>query len=161
MVVVGGGMFLMSEVPLKLTNPAGHLWRDEWTALSGPHSLPSAAAPLSSTPQPVQARFLPCLEPYSVQGYLACRKCTPLGPYRRLMPRVLGGSQGGGRFPMIEVPLCGACRTLAHLSHAEAGPACRSLNGTSLIRNPPPLGPYSRPMPSALRIGQGPAEVPR
>ena len=30
---------------------------------------------------------------------------TPLGPYRRPMPRVLGGSQGGGRFLMGEVPL--------------------------------------------------------
>ena len=33
------------------------------------------------------------------------RKRTPLGPYRRPMPRVLGGSVGGGRFFMSEVPL--------------------------------------------------------
>ena len=33
------------------------------------------------------------------------RKRTPLGPYRRPMPRVLGGSQGGGCFLMGEVPL--------------------------------------------------------
>ena len=33
------------------------------------------------------------------------RKRTPLGPYRRLMPRVLGGLEGGGRFLMSEVPL--------------------------------------------------------
>ena len=32
---------------------------------------------------------------------------TPLGPYRRPMPRVLGGSQGGGHFLMGEVPPCG------------------------------------------------------
>ena len=29
----------------------------------------------------------------------------PLGPYRRPMPRVLGGSYGGGQFLMAEVPL--------------------------------------------------------
>ena len=32
-------------------------------------------------------------------------KCTTLGPYCRPMPRVLGGSYGGGRFFMGEVPL--------------------------------------------------------
>ena len=32
-------------------------------------------------------------------------KRTPLGPYRRPMTRVLGGSSGGGRFLMGEVPL--------------------------------------------------------
>ena len=30
---------------------------------------------------------------------------TPLGPYRRPMPRILGVSQKGGRFLMGEVPL--------------------------------------------------------
>ena len=35
------------------------------------------------------------------------RKRSPLGPYRRPVPRVLGGSQGGGRFLMSEVPLQG------------------------------------------------------
>ena len=30
---------------------------------------------------------------------------TPLGPYRRPMPRVLGGSWESGRFLMGEVPL--------------------------------------------------------
>jgi len=41
-----------------------------------------------------------------LQGYLAYKKAPPpLGPYRRPMPRVLGGSQGGGRFLMSEVPL--------------------------------------------------------
>ena len=33
------------------------------------------------------------------------RKHHPVGPYSRTMPRVLGGSQGGGRFLMVEVPL--------------------------------------------------------
>ena len=31
-------------------------------------------------------------------------KRTLLGPYRRLMPGVIGGLQGGGRFLMGEVP---------------------------------------------------------
>ena len=39
------------------------------------------------------------------RGTSPTRKRTPLGPYRRSMPRVLGGSQGGGRFPVGEVPL--------------------------------------------------------
>jgi len=34
------------------------------------------------------------------KGTSLIRKRTPLGPYRRPMPRVLWGSQGGGRFPM-------------------------------------------------------------
>ena len=33
------------------------------------------------------------------------RKCNPLGPYRRTMPKVIGGFQGGGRFLGSEVPL--------------------------------------------------------
>ena len=39
------------------------------------------------------------------RGTSLIRKRTPLGPYRRPMPRVLGWSQGGGRFFMGEVPL--------------------------------------------------------
>ena len=41
----------------------------------------------------------------SVQGYPAYEERHPLGPYSRTMPRVLGGSQRGGRFRMGEVPL--------------------------------------------------------
>jgi hypothetical protein len=33
------------------------------------------------------------------------RNRRSLGPYSRTMPRALWGSQGGGRFVMIEVPL--------------------------------------------------------
>ena len=43
------------------------------------------------------------LLPY--RGTLLIRNRTLLGPYRRPMPRVLGGSWGGGRFIMGEVPL--------------------------------------------------------
>jgi len=39
------------------------------------------------------------------RGTTLNRKRTPLGPYRRPMPRVLGGSYGGGCFLMGEVPL--------------------------------------------------------
>jgi hypothetical protein len=41
----------------------------------------------------------------SLQGYLTQKETPPLGPYRRPMPRVLGGSWEGGRFLMGEVPL--------------------------------------------------------
>ena len=43
------------------------------------------------------------LRPY--KGTSPIKKLTPLGPYRRPMPRVLGGFQGGGRFVMSEAPL--------------------------------------------------------
>ena len=42
------------------------------------------------------------------------RKRTPQGPYRRSMPRVLGGSWGGGRFLVSKVPL--------YLNRASAEP---------------------------------------
>ena len=41
-----------------------------------------------------------------LQGYIA-HKSIPLGPYRRPLPRVAGGTWGGGRFLMGEVPLYG------------------------------------------------------
>ena len=41
--------------------------------------------------------------PYRVTSLI--RKRTLPGPYRRLTPRVIGGSWGGGRFLMGEVPL--------------------------------------------------------
>ena len=50
----------------------------------------------------------PCVPGFSFTAYRGTsliRKRTPLGPYRRPTPRVLGGSQGGGRFLMGEVPL--------------------------------------------------------
>ena len=39
------------------------------------------------------------------RGTSLTRKRTLLGPYRRPTPQVLGGSQGGGRFPMGQVLL--------------------------------------------------------
>jgi len=41
-----------------------------------------------------------------LQGYLTYKKMHPLGPYRRPVPGVLGGSWGE-RFLMDEVPLYG------------------------------------------------------
>ena len=41
----------------------------------------------------------------SYRGTSLVRNRAPKGPYRRPMPRVLGGSLVGGRFPMGEVPL--------------------------------------------------------
>ena len=41
------------------------------------------------------------------RGASLIRKRTPLGPYHRPVPKVLGGSQGGGRFLTGEVPLYG------------------------------------------------------
>ena len=42
----------------------------------------------------------------SCRGTWPIRNRNPLGNYRRPMLRVLGGSKGGGRFLMGEVPLC-------------------------------------------------------
>ena len=42
---------------------------------------------------------------HAYRGTSLMRKRTPLGPYRRPMPGVLGGSYEGGRFFMGEVPL--------------------------------------------------------
>ena len=39
------------------------------------------------------------------RGTSLVRKRTPLGPYRRPIPKVLGGSEGDGRFLMGEVTL--------------------------------------------------------
>ena len=39
------------------------------------------------------------------RGTSLIRNCAPLGPYSRTMPRVLGGSLGGGRFLMSQIPL--------------------------------------------------------
>ena len=43
--------------------------------------------------------------PHVYRGALPTRKQALLGPYRRPMRRVLGGSQGGRHFLMVEVPI--------------------------------------------------------
>ena len=95
-------------------------------------------------------------------------KRTPLEPYRRPMPRVLGGSKGEVRFLMSEVPLYDPFsqetirKTTQIRFHAPrlGGdgmiPPPRPLKlrglfrGTSLIRKRTPLEPYRRPMPRVL-----------
>ena len=57
------------------------------------------------------------------RGTSLTSKCTPLGPYCRPMPRVIGGSKGG-RFLMGEVPLQRTLRTWPRLQ-----PAIRSWKG--------------------------------
>ena len=56
---------------------------------------------------------------WGLQGYLTYKK-TPLGPYRRPMPRVVGGSQGDVRFLMGEVPLHRLCRSSSRKGEVPA-----------------------------------------
>ena len=61
---------------------------------------------LTDRGQPSTARVLKTNRFWSMyRGTSLIRKRTPLGLYRRPMPRVLGGFWGGGRFLMGEVPL--------------------------------------------------------
>jgi len=50
------------------------------------------------------------------------RNRPPLGPYRRTMPRVLGQSQGGGRFLMGDVPVQGLLEIKVIHLKLECGP---------------------------------------
>ena len=43
---------------------------------------------------------------FEYRGTSLIRNSLPLGPYRRPVPRVLGGAWGGGRFLVSEAPLC-------------------------------------------------------
>ena len=53
------------------------------------------------------------------RGTFLIRKRSALELYRRPMPRVLGGSQGVGRFLMGEVPL--QLGTAGHVGHTRFG----------------------------------------
>jgi hypothetical protein len=77
------------------------------------------------------------------------RKRTPLGPYCRPMPRVLGGFWGGGHFLMGEVPLHGQVSTaILHETGSPSSLLVQDLNpagaeshvhrGTSITRKRPP-----------------------
>ena len=68
------------------------------------------------------------------RGSALTRKRTPLGPYRRPMPRVLRGSWEGGRFLMRGTPV-------HRLQYRVSATAVYYYRGTSLIRKRrPPLG---------------------
>ena len=82
---------------------------------------------------------------HTFRGTSLTRKRLPIGPFRRLMPRVLGGSFGGGRFLMGEAPLYRLFVRLHCLVFMDTG--VHTYRGTSLMRKPLPLGPYIRPMP--------------
>ena len=69
--------FLASEVPLYAAGATGGKWADS-----------------RIQEHPIQNK-----------GTSFTRKRTPLGPYRGPIPRILGGSWGGGRCLMGEVPL--------------------------------------------------------
>ena len=82
-----------------------------FTCSGGLHTLSHPLAPQkhtmrpSSPTPPCRVQKEPRGAPGPYRGTSLIRIRTPLGPYRRPMPRVLGGSQGGGRFLMGEVPL--------------------------------------------------------
>jgi len=95
----GGALFLMSEVSMyaspahsRRTTPCGPL-PAPYTPHPTPRMKPTPCTPTSKPPK-------------AYRGTSLTRKRTPLEPYRRPVPRVLEGSQGGGRFLMSEVPLC-------------------------------------------------------
>ena len=66
------------------------------------------------------------------------RKRNPLGPFRRPMPRVLGGSQGGWRFLMVEVALNISSRRAFWLVAVESDGVKGYL---AHKKSPIPLGP--------------------
>ena len=57
-----------------------------------------------------------------LQGYLAHETPPPLGPYRRPVPGVLGGSWGVGHFLMGEVPLYGSVRNSLEIVPTDGRP---------------------------------------
>ena len=70
------------------------------------------------------------LNPREYRGTSLIRKCFPLGPYSRTVPRALWWSYGGGP---AEAREGGEFRT-----------GLDNYRGTWLMRNAPFLGPYSR-----------------
>ena len=54
-----------------------------------------------------------CVRGGVYRGTSPMRKRPPLGPYSRAVPRILGGSEGGWRFLMSEVPLYRPVRVFA------------------------------------------------
>ena len=68
----------------------------------GPSALIASGSGLSAH----RGKRVPLVaRPRDYRGSSLIRNHLPLGPCFRPMPRVLGGSQGGGSFLMSEVPL--------------------------------------------------------
>ena len=78
-------MFLMSEVPLQ-----GERLKDVCPRPGG-----GCAARAADTRKYLNERW-PCCSQEAYMGTSLTRKRTPLGTYRWLMPRVIGGVMGGG-----------------------------------------------------------------
>ena len=66
---------------------------------------PSTCTPVLVTHATGDASRVTCPWVLQYRSTSLIRKRPPLGPYRRPIPRVIWGSQGGGRFLMGEVPL--------------------------------------------------------
>ena len=88
----------------------GHSWRDKWTAISGPVGVVHMSRHKWTMADPVSFRSwggTTSKEGYAreylarYKGTLLVRKRDPLGPYRRPLPRVLGG---GGVFLQARYP---------------------------------------------------------
>jgi hypothetical protein len=90
------------------------VWFVVFTDVAERAVIPQVAIGSNLTPKRSEAGpralHMSLLATYYGTGVPHLRKCTPLGPYRRPMPRVLGGSWGGGRFLTGEVPLYGIRR---------------------------------------------------
>jgi len=106
----------------------------------------------------VLGRTRPPVVSYRVTSLI--RKRTPLGPYRRPVPRALWWSWGGWRFLMSEVPLytLHILEASSHLSWFLATyKMCRGSDGdcdyrgTSLIRNSPLPKNFHRALGKVLR----------
>ena len=85
-----------------------------WSRCSTPTSHTNTTPAVSLLAEPCNTHVIkhtytqptgPPIQAQPAQGYLAHKKSPPLGPYRKPMPRVLGGSYGRGRSFMSEVPL--------------------------------------------------------
>ena len=84
------------------------------------------------------------------RGTSLARKCTPLGPYRRPLAGVLGGSWGGGHFVIGEISLYAGC--IQNLTDLK--PSCK-IRTHRIIRQP-----RTTSVAKALRAGSaGRAEL--
>ena len=107
------------------------------------------------------------------RGTSLTRKCTALGTYNRTRPRVLGGgafSYGRGTPVRAQSAALAVCRRIAassagsvhthhdapeHALHSEAHGLRSAVQGYFAQKNPPPVGPCSRPMPRDLLRSYG------